>query len=935
MKTGFQRMMVVLAVASGSCAMAREPLTTVFSYQGRLQVSGAPATGRHDLRFRLFWQASGGTQVGPEVCANNVDVVNGNFAVNLDFGNRYDGQRLFLEVMVRPDVGTGCDNATGYVTMTPRQELTMSPHAGYAMRAGTATDATTLGGQSPSYYLNAANLTGSVADARLSSNMARLNAAQTFTGALTLGNAGNQLSGIGSGLTALNASNISAGTLSAARMPTNWAAGGVLAGTYPNPSLAANAVTTAALASDIRTTLSLWNASGTDVATTSRRLHVGTGAADATADVTINSSRAAGVKVATTAASSIAVWGAGNAMSGVGVYGSSNGSGGTGVKGLATGANGYGGYFENQATSGTGLFGRASATAGSASGVRGESNAPTGAGVWGVTNAGGSTSAGVYGANMSTSASTSPGVKGESQAPGGVGVLGTVAGNGSIGVRGESGGTTAESHGVLGQSNAGDGVRGESGFGAGVRGTSMSGSGVFGESNSPAGSGVRGVTNAGGAEAAGVLGQSNSGDAVRGESGFGAGVRGVSTNGTGVNGISTNGSGIMGTASATASPAVVGLHTGGGVALFGSSAVGTGLEVSSNSGLGLRAASATGSAISASNSSSNNSTLDVRQNGSGNAIYASSRSGTAIVAVGEGNGGDYAIAARNNSPEYPTVDIRQSGSARAVYASSLAGNAVYAINSSATNSAIYAVNQGTGNAIKAISFSDYAIFGQCNISYGVAGLTGRSSSGGYPAGVHGNYEPGDGDFTQGGGVYGRAGLDSQNRVRGYGVVANGGLLVVGTGKAFGIDHPLDPANRFLFHWCAEGPEPLNVYSGTAVIGDDGTAVVRLPDYFEAINKDPRYQVTPIGSPAMLYIAEEVKDNRFVIGGGKPGMRVSWCVQGVRNDIALRVNPPQVDVEKPDELKNRYFTPHLYGFGEDRSVFQPSPKLEPVDAVRSR
>lgn len=106
-----------------------QPLDTAFSYQGKLDASGAPANGPHDLRFQLFTLAAGGTQVGSTICVDGVNVVNGLFTVSLDFGAVYDGNQRFLQVFVRADSTPGnCDSGT-YTTLTPRESLTATPYA--------------------------------------------------------------------------------------------------------------------------------------------------------------------------------------------------------------------------------------------------------------------------------------------------------------------------------------------------------------------------------------------------------------------------------------------------------------------------------------------------------------------------------------------------------------------------------------------------------------------------------------------------------------------------------------------------------------------------------------------------------------------------------------------------------------------------------------
>src|SRR6185295_12729756 len=80
-----------------------------------------------------------------------------------------------------------------------------------------------------------------------------------------------------------------------------------------------------------------------------------------------------------------------------------------------------------------------------------------------------------------------------------------------------------------------------------------------------------------------------------------------------------------------------------------------------------------------------------------------------------------------------------------------------------------------------------------------------------------------------------------------------------------------------------------------------------------INKDVTYQLTAVGGPGPgLYVASEVKGNRFQISGGAPGLKVSWCVTGVRNDLWVRVNGAPVEQDKPAAEKGRYLAPVEYG-----------------------
>lgn len=147
----------------------------------------------------------------------------------------------------------------------------------------------------------------------------------------------------------------------------------------------------------------------------------------------------------------------------------------------------------------------------------------------------------------------------------------------------------------------------------------------------------------------------------------------------------------------------------------------------------------------------------------------------------------------------------------------------------------------------------------------------------------------------------------------------GNFFAAGT-KNFRIDHPLDPTNKYLNHSVIESSEVLNQYSGNAVLDARGEARVELPAWFEAINTDFRYQLTAIGAPGPnLYVAEEVRDNAFKIGGGAPGTKVSWQVTARRNDPYMRAHPYVVEQDKPEKLRGRYTDPSLYGMPKEQAT----------------
>jgi hypothetical protein len=167
------------------------------------------------------------------------------------------------------------------------------------------------------------------------------------------------------------------------------------------------------------------------------------------------------------------------------------------------------------------------------------------------------------------------------------------------------------------------------------------------------------------------------------------------------------------------------------------------------------------------------------------------------------------------------------------------------------------------------------------------------------------------------GVYGESDIGHAGHFEGY-VLINGDLGVTGD-KNFVIDHPLDPANKYLAHSCVESDERLNTYTGNVTLDATGEAWVQLPDWFEAVNTDFRYQLTCVGGFAPVYVAREVHENKFKIAGGSTGMRVSWTVTAVRNDPSARNAAFAVEREKPEHERGYYLRPELYGHGKNKGV----------------
>ncbi len=188
------------------------------------------------------------------------------------------------------------------------------------------------------------------------------------------------------------------------------------------------------------------------------------------------------------------------------------------------------------------------------------------------------------------------------------------------------------------------------------------------------------------------------------------------------------------------------------------------------------------------------------------------------------------------------------------------------------------------------------------------------------------------------GIYGA----SSNPSEGFGIVSANdlgvaqGLYVTGA-KNFRIDHPQDPANKYLSHAAMESPEVLNVYRGNVVADASGNAVVELPSYFASINKDFSYILTPVGGAAPeLHVAAEIKENTFIIAGAKPRMKISWQVTAERNDIYMQKNPYSAEQEKADIFKDKYIYPEGYGKSKESGIYyQPTlNRIVPMEGASS-
>ncbi|MBO9563997.1 MAG: hypothetical protein J7621_14535 [Niastella sp.] len=217
-------------------------------------------------------------------------------------------------------------------------------------------------------------------------------------------------------------------------------------------------------------------------------------------------------------------------------------------------------------------------------------------------------------------------------------------------------------------------------------------------------------------------------------------------------------------------------------------------------------------------------------------------------------------------------------------------------------------NIGLNNYSNATGYSGAAVAGQVLSTTGQSvGIFGSTNSNDvYAAGVFSQaihsgsakaiwgYGLGSGTFA----IYGDgAGVNSY---AGYfqGRVHVNGTLSKAAGS-FKIDHPLDPQHKYLSHSFVESPDMMNIYNGNIVLDGRGEATIQLPDYFEALNMEFRYQLTAIGKPSPgIYVLQEISGNRFSISGGAPNGKISWQVTGIRHDAYAREHPIVVEEVKP-------------------------------------
>lgn len=268
-------------------------------------------------------------------------------------------------------------------------------------------------------------------------------------------------------------------------------------------------------------------------------------------------------------------------------------------------------------------------------------------------------------------------------------------------------------------------------------------------------------------------------------------------------------------------------------------------------------------------------------------------------------GGNTSCSVAGNA--YTFSNSYSSASANGLYGNSTYGRGVLG-NSSGGPGVEGTSSNGNGvqgsstgrNGAQGVSTANGAsgVYGENNTSngYGIAGRNTNTSSSALGAAIYGdnNGQVGTGAWA------------------GYFTGGTYAQWLYKAGGSFLIDHPLDPAHKNLLHSFVESPDMKNIYDGVVVLDASGSATVVLPDWFEALNMDFRYQLTCIGRAAPIYISQEISGNAFSISGGTLGLKVSWQVTGTRHDAFANMYRPKVESAKSAVQMGHYLNPEAFG-----------------------
>ncbi len=443
--------------------------------------------------------------------------------------------------------------------------------------------------------------------------------------------------------------------------------------------------------------------------------------------------------------------------------------------------------------------------------------------------------------------------------------LGTPTPSGLLTVRG------ADDTFVINSTSPGSGIAvyGASTHGIGIRGRHLATSG--------ANPGVIGETESAGLNATGVQGL-----VKPTASGVGsAGVRGIN-NGTG-----SNGCGVFGS------------HAGSAPGVRGESVSGTGVSGQSTGGTGVGGVSTNGYGMRG---------LSTNLNG----VQGESTNASGVGGVGGVNGVS-GVSTGGTGVRGSSTD------GRGMHGLSTNGNGVHG--DSTVASGVSGI--GGSNGVSGVSTDGYGVRGRSTNGPGVYGASKGINLNPGQSGVFGTTSGQGNNGVWGYGVSGATGVAGSSDT-GFAGYFEGDVHITGTlskgGGSFKIDHPLDPANKYLSHSFVESPDMMNIYNGNVTTDAKGFANVTLPDYFKALNSEYRYQLTVIGTFAQAIVARKIDGHgRFVIRTDKPKVEVSWQVTGIRKDAYAKAHRIRVSQNKTGNERGAYLHPELFGQPKKKSI----------------
>jgi hypothetical protein len=402
--------------------------------------------------------------------------------------------------------------------------------------------------------------------------------------------------------------------------------------------------------------------------------------------------------------------------------------------------------------------------------------------------------------------------------------------------------------------------------------------------NTAAGFGLLGISSSGtgvrGDGSTGVWGQSGAGNGVYGvSSGAGVGVAGASISGTGM--LGTGNPGVRGQHPTLPAFGLLGSPLAGaygdnyqGPGVLGVSVLSSGVEGTSTSGVGVNGHASTSYGVIGSSTGNHG-------------VYGTTTSASHAGVQGRNATGDGTVGSSSGAGKSGVYGVTDVLTGYGVVGRNLAdgGLGILASHTVGDDHSIGVRGEGTRGL--------YGI----GSKFGVVATAGALGGGAAVWGVGSATGPNDPP------TWARAGeFDGNVEVRGH---------LSKTSGAFRIDHPLDPENRYLLHSFVESPEMKNVYDGTVVTDGAGEAVVELPEWFEALNRDFRYQLTVVGGFAQATVSREISGGSFAIRTSTGNVKVCWQVTGIRNDPYAERHRIPVEVDKAEAERGRYLHPDVY------------------------